>query len=208
VAERVDRVRDLTEERHPDEPAPQEALPTADRERNRQAEQHPDGRGAVDEHDERVLEQPLAIAISLCSGTAQDPAEVLVHEPVQRAVRIAFAVRECVVLSVMRRPLDRAALARHCPEDQQRRLHHRPGSEAAVAQHPVVPHRDAEAGGDVEADEERQLGCADQLAPEAPDREEGGENRHEDRDHDEDPIADPSHAGAPRRVCVREAGGD
>ena len=92
VPEGVDRVRDLTEECHPHEPTPQEAAPAADRERNSQAEQDPDDCGAVDEHDERVPEQPLAIALSLRSGTAQDPAEVRVDEPVQRAVRIARTV--------------------------------------------------------------------------------------------------------------------
>ena len=76
-----------------------------------------------------------------------------------------------------------------------------------MAHHPVIPDRDAEPGGDVEADEERQLVRADPLAPEAPDREKGRENRHEDRDRHEDAIADPPQPDVPRRGCERETGG-
>ena len=109
--------------------------------RDREPEEDPDGHRAVDEDDEGVLEQPLAVALALGGRAAQDPAEVRVNEPVQRAVRVSLAVREGVVLAMVRDPLDAAALAGHRPEDDQRRLHRRPALEAPVAEVSVEPGR-------------------------------------------------------------------
>jgi hypothetical protein len=120
------------------------------------------------------------------------PTDVRVPEAADRAgealagvrmgrVRIALRVGVGVVLAVVGDPLDDRALHRPAAHDRQQVAHARGRLERAVGQQAVVADRDAEAGGEVEGDEDRQVGPADDAVPQQDDGGEEGQERHDDR---------------------------
>ena len=152
----------------------------------RRARARPEPGSPVDEYDDRVSEQLLAVALPVGRSGPEYPTDVRVEEAVERAMGIPLAVGVRVVGAMMGRPVDHVALEVHRAEDEQHGLQHRPGLEASVGGEPVVPERRAEPGQEVQAEEERELPPADPVVPEQADGiDRGNEREHDpDRDHE------------------------
>ena len=85
-------------------------------ERDREPAERPDQEGAIDERDDRIVDQVAGVALARAAmGVDEEPADVGVGEPLERApktavvpdvraVRVALLVGVGVVLAVVRDP--------------------------------------------------------------------------------------------------------
>ena len=97
-----------------------------------------------------------------------------------RAVRVALAVGELMMLAVVRDPADDVALDGELAEDRERVAHSAVGLERPVGEQPVVPHRDPDPREDVSHDQDRELDRPNQPVPEEDDRDDETDRRQDD----------------------------
>ena len=109
-------------------------IEVAERERQPERQHHPEQVGAVDQAEQAVVVEVLAVLAALLHAEVrEEPADVRVDEAAHRAeravpvadvrrVRVAGLVRDRVVLAVVGDPLRERALHRHAAEDRERRL--------------------------------------------------------------------------------------
>ena len=105
-----------------------------------------------------------------------------------RAVRIAFAVAERVVLAMVRDPGDHGSLDGRGAEQRQGDAHPARGLEAAMRQVTVEPDRHPERSRDVERHEQHHVGDAQRSAPRLPRGDAEQQERDDDRAAGDDPI--------------------
>ena len=214
-------VREDADQAAPDEPLEAgldgAADPVADREREPEREHDPEQVEPVDQAEQAVVVEVLAVLAALLHAEVrEEPADVRVDEAAHRAeravavadvrrVRVAGLVREGVVLAVVGDPLRERPLHRHAAEDRERRLDRAARLEAAVGEVAVEADRRPEGADDVEAGEEREVEPVERDAPEQAHRREQAERRHDDRDERDD-LADPARPradGADRGCGIR-----
>ena len=189
VAERVDRVGRVMEHEHADRAAPQHpgeavaqraAERVAEQERGDQAADDAPQEAAVDRAHDRIGDQVGRVARPAAAVRVQEqPADVRVREPAQRAlharavvdvraVRVARAVGEGVVLAMVGDPRDRRSFDRGGAERREHPAHERRGLEGAVGEHPVEADGHAEAREDVHDQEDEDVVPAQPVAPDLP----------------------------------------
>ena len=111
----------------------------------------------ADEHHQAIPQQVATIGTRIGIRLGEDPAEVSVEEAVERAMGVARAIRQRVVLGVRRRPRDGVSLQGHRAEDEQNELDGRMRAEAAVGQHAMIADGDAEGDQRVERRQQREV---------------------------------------------------
>ena len=166
----------------------------AERERERQAAERPDEEVAIDPADHRILHEVRRIALpGAALGVDEEPAQVRVHETLQRAlpaalvsdvraVRVTLLVGEGMVLAVVGHPRDHRALDRRRPEDAEQRANRPARLEAAVGQVAVEADRHSESREQVHDHEHEDVAPVEQIVPELPaDHPKGDERQHRDR---------------------------
>ncbi len=203
VAERVDAVGHVVDDEQAHAAAPQQAGErrgerpadqVAERERERQAAERPDEEVAIDPADHRILHEVRRIALpGAALGVDEEPAQVRVHETMQRAlpaalvsdvraVRVTLLVGEGVVLAVVGDPRDHRALDRRRPEDAEQRANRPARLEAAVGQVAVEADRYPESREQVHDHEHEDVAPVEQVVPELPaDHPKCDEGQHRDR---------------------------
>ena len=152
----------------------------AEPERHGEADQHPQQERAVDEPDQRVLQQVGRVTgLEGALVVHEEPAEMRVREPLQRAsqaaavvhvraVRVAGLVRERVVLAVVGDPRDHRPLDRRGTEDRERGPDRPLRLEGAVCQVAVKADRDPQPSERVDDREDDQVTRMKRLLPQLP----------------------------------------
>ena len=115
-------------------------------------------------------------------GVPQAPERLdrAVAEAGVRAVRVAFSVRELVVLAMVSDPGQHVAFHRHLAEHGERVAHRGERLERAVREEPVKADGHADAGREVPDAEDPELGEPDHPVPEQRDRDRQPEEREDD----------------------------
>ena len=104
-------------------------------------------------HDDRILSESPLIGFGAMRSLHEQPPAVTVPESFLRVVGILIRVRSGVVPDMIGTPEQRRVLQRPATGYQQADFHPRPAFEAAMRNHPVIAHRNSQAGDDVENDE-------------------------------------------------------
>ena len=155
---------------------------------------------AVDLADDRIGEQVGRVARAAPAGAVREqPADVGVGQAAQRslpagavvdvrAVRIAGAVRERVVLAMVGDPRDDRALDRRRAQGGEDAAHERRGLERPVREHAVKADRDAEPGQHVHDQEDPDVVPAQPLAPDLPADDQQAEHRQDRHRAGDDPV--------------------
>src|SRR5690242_14045767 len=86
---------------------------------DRHGHHHPEQMGATDEHNQTILQQMPTVLARVGVGLGEDPAEMGVEEAVERAMGVAGAISQRMMLGVRCRPLDGVTLQGHRAEDEQ-----------------------------------------------------------------------------------------
>ena len=191
VADRVDRERDVVEQEDADRAAPQQrrqrALPgaddrVADRGRHEQRDDEPDAEELVDRLHAALGEQVGHVLRDLGAALGDEqPADVRMEEVLRRgeeavaaadvrAVRIAFLIRELMVLAMVGDPREHRAFDGHRAEDRERPAHPLLRLERAMREEPVVADRDADARQQVADGEQHEVDPVQPRVPEQRDR--------------------------------------
>src|SRR5579859_6870064 len=152
MADGVDAPRDVVREELAYQSAPEQASqrtgPATQRAANREGDGHrqhdPEQMRIADEDHQTIAQQVPAVTSGIGIGLREDPAEMRMEEPVERAMWIAWPVGQRMVLGMRRRPLDGIAFEGHRAKDQEDELDGRMGHEATVREHAVVAHSDAD----------------------------------------------------------------
>src|SRR5262249_21237866 len=223
VADRVHAERRVLVQEDPQEAAPNHPLETrlpraahgvADREWDPERDEDPEQIEAVDRPAEAaVVEGAPGLAASLHSPQREEPADVRVDEPLQRAedsvavayvrrVRVTLLVREGVMLAVVGHPLGQRALHGHAAEDRERRLDRRSRLEAAMREVAVEADRDPERADEVHRDEQHEVDRVEADTPEQAHRRQEADGRDDDGDHGHD-LARSAGPAAHRRDALR-----
>src|SRR6185437_5463120 len=126
------------EARQRSSPPPQGA---AHGEWDRHSHHHPEQMGAADEHDQTILKQMTTVLAGVSLGLGEDPAEMGVEEAVERAMGVAGAISQRMMLGMRCRPLDGVPLQSHRAEDEQDGLYGGVVHEAAMGEHAMITHR-------------------------------------------------------------------
>src|SRR5919202_1318808 len=90
VTDRVHAPRDVVNEEHTHEPAPDQALPSPDEERDDKTERRPDEEGPVNKGDSLIFEQRRAVERRIGLFAAEQPTQMGMPEPFCRTMRIAL----------------------------------------------------------------------------------------------------------------------
>ena len=145
---------------------------------------------SVDKAHDRVCHQVGRVAVAGAALVVHEqPADVRVHQPAQRAaqadavvdvgtVGVAWRVGEGVVLAVIGDPRDHRTLDRGGAEDREHGAQDGARLEAAVREEAVEADRDAQTGQDVQHGEDRQVPGTEEPIPGLPCREGQRERRH------------------------------
>jgi hypothetical protein len=102
------------------------------------------------------------------------------EEAVEWTVGVARPVGQGVMLGMRRGPADSVAFQGHRAKHEQDRLHCRVGHEAAMREHAMVAHRNADCAEHIHGRQQRQIRPVDRALPQEPDGEAGSEQRHDD----------------------------
>ena len=214
------------QQHHPHHPAPQQAGEPADEragqrdaepERDGQPDDHPQREQAADDLQVAVGEQVLRVAARVgLVLAAEHPADVGVREPAHRpsppgglidvrAVRVAGAVRERVVLAMRGDPFDHRPLHRGRPQHRQHRPDRARRLEAAMREQPVEADRHAQPRERVRDRQHDQVLPAQRFPPGRPARAHQRQRRQPEDHHAHDPLG---RLVGDRHRLWRRRGGD
>lgn len=158
VTDGIDAERRVQHQKDPPDTGQQEATHAAypavvgvsHEKRQRQTGQDDGDVPAVLPHHHAILAQPGRVSFGLVRAFREDPAAVAVPESSRRVVGVYLLVHARMVPSMIGAPFQRRVLQRPAARDQERRLDPVGTSEAAMGNHPVVPHGDPQSADEIE----------------------------------------------------------
>ena len=118
--------------------------------RQRQSGQKKGDIPAVLPHHNTVLAQPGHVSFGPVRAFHEEPDAVAIPESFRRVVGILLLVHARMVPSMIGAPFQRRVLHRPTARDQKRQLDPTRASEAAMGNHPMVPHGNAESTDEIE----------------------------------------------------------
>src|SRR5215207_2801017 len=105
------------------------------------------------------------------------------EEASQWAMGIVMIIGMCMMLNMRRCPLVCRPLKGHRSQNKEHKTHSRMRLKAPMGQHAMETNRDPKRGQDVEHNHNRYFAPCNQLLPECPDRNEYGNERHNNADN-------------------------
>src|SRR3989344_6888070 len=183
MADAVHAPGHVIDEEDAHKPAPEKSRPSTESKRNREAECNPERSETINRHHGAIFEEMWGVLLNLwktCLG--KKPPKMRMPEAFERAMRIPFIIRVCVMLDVRRCPVRWAPLECHRTKDQEECAKRNVGRKPFMREHPVIPDGDPEYGETVEDCEENKVERKNVLLPEESECSDHSDNRKSDEE--------------------------
>src|SRR6185312_15566811 len=105
MADGIGAKGNMMHQKHSHQAGPKETCPPTNREWEHKRQDHPEHVGAVDQDDDRVLQEMATVDVGIGYAVPEDPADMCMKEPFNRAVWITLAVSPRVMFDVGGGPL-------------------------------------------------------------------------------------------------------
>src|SRR5712691_5890439 len=183
VADGIGAKSNMVHQENPHQARPQETRPPTDQERQHKREQHPQPVGAVDQDDDRVLQEMTTVDVAIGHTVLEEPANVGMKKPFKRTMWITLTISPRVMLDVCSRPIKHRTFRGHGAENEQDKLDDGMRLEAAMGEHAMDARLLTELDERVHYCQQCQVRPGDSLFPEQVysknSREEGHDNAYE-----------------------------
>src|SRR5437868_4443437 len=92
VADGIGAKGNMVHQENPDQAGPQETCPPPDHQGKHERQSHPEHVGAIDQHDDRVLQEMTAVDVGIRYTILEEPPHMRVKKAFHRAVGITLTV--------------------------------------------------------------------------------------------------------------------
>jgi hypothetical protein len=191
VTDRIHGPRDVMGEKDSHQSAPEQTSPAVDKKRDDETQGNPDEESPMNENSDWIVNKMFGIALGITlSPGVEHPAYMRVKQALERAMWVAWFVRETMMLPVSCHPLQDLALDGHRTERKQNKLQHRIALETAMGRKAMKPNRDSETGQEIETHQKDEVHRHELSLPQLHHCERGRREGNHDRNQRNDARKD------------------